>query len=229
MTKSKLIGLIVGGLIGLMLVACSPKATPAPTAQPADLPACSVVIGKDATTWTGVFRALGKDIAKDNPNFIVNGEIQTKDHDLQPDDFVVLEKPVKCDSVNGAYTSAMQVNFGKVMEDPRSTTAWWREVNGFNKGIITEQRVSNAFLGVCKDTRWGYQNQKLGFNDDLKTGGCEYPTFVKISWTNAAPTCERYTSMYEAYNALKSMKLSDIRWFVALSVGNTDINYCEQQ
>jgi len=211
---------------GLLLSACS-AVTVEPTSAPTTTtPQCSVVIGSNGVfTMSEALASLGKNYYTDDPRLLINGESKNKKSEIAPGDYIVLETKPACD---GEYSAAQRVDFGKVTEDPNSKTAWWREIDGF-KADISHARLATAAADTCKDTRWGFQNQKLGFDGNIDGGGCNYPTFVKYSKPDGATSCVRYESMSAAYKAMK--QIPDVKnvWIIVLSVGFTDKDYCTIQ
>ncbi|MEI6133056.1 MAG: hypothetical protein WCQ41_09585 [Bacillota bacterium] len=127
---------------------------------------------------------------------------------------------------------AKRVDFGSLTADPKSSTAWWREIDALSKskGPITLDRLMAAAKGTCNDVRWGYQNKKLGFDDNIYSGGCLYPTYVKYSLPDGSVSCNEYPSIIEAYEASASIpNLDKVGWYIIFTDGKIVQDRCKQQ
>lgn len=187
-------------MIALSACATAPTSAPAPQAKP--VYSCTVKV-TSGMGWSNVLGKFGYVYQKDAfPGVLVNGVETSDSYNLQPGDFVALvNKPDKC---SDEYIGARQVHFESAKN--------YRELSSFQTPI-TGDELETALSGVCKDVRFGLG---LGFDNNIYTGGCGYPTFVMTSDAGGNPSCTKFDSAAQAYESIKP-KLSTFWWIAVAS------------
>lgn len=202
---------VVSLVMCLFLVGCSTtaqSAAPQTTASATSGGNCSTTVFRSEGI-AAILGSLGIDYfsLQSSISIVVNGqEMDASAYNPTPNDFVVLaNRPNKC---NGTYVSARRVSFAHGYE---------YEVSGFQTPITTEQ-YRFALAQTCEDVRW--YDFHLHFSGDITTGGCNFPTFVKVSKSDGMTVCSSYSTVQKAYE--EEQISSDIKWISVVSTSKGD-------